>query len=83
MSVLKHIVAELQCISDNKSSLGSMLLLEYNSNPTNIQITNINTWQDRSSHMIIHTQSKGENSLRFIKEYKIKYFSTSYLLWEK
>jgi hypothetical protein len=56
MSVLKHIVAELQCISDNKSSLGSMLLLEYNSNPTNIQITNINTWQDRSSHKIIHNQ---------------------------
>ena len=65
MSVLKHIVAGLQCVSDNKSSLGSMLLLEYNSNsnsnPTNIQITNINTIHDKTDH--INTQSKGDNSL--------------------
>jgi hypothetical protein len=52
---IKHIVAGLQCVSDNKSSLGSMLLLEYNSNnnsnPTNIQITNINTIHDKIDHI--------------------------------
>ena len=61
MSVLKHIVAGLQCVSDNKSSLGWMLSLAYNSNPTNIQITNINTIHDKTDH--INTQSKGDNSL--------------------
>ena len=45
-----------------------------------LQITYINTWQDKSQD---NTQSKGDNSLWFIKEYKIKHFSTSYLLWEK
>ena len=81
MSVLKHIVAGLQCVSDNKSSLGWMLLLEYNSNPTNIQITNINTWQDRP-HKIIHNQ-RDIILYDLSKKYKIKHFSTSYLLWKK
>jgi hypothetical protein len=43
------------------SSLGWMLSLAYNSNPTNIQITNINTIHDKTDH--INTQSKGDNSL--------------------
>ena len=63
-------------------TLGSILLfgILYNSNPTNTQIININTRQlkDRS-HKTIHNQR--EIILDDLsKKYKIKHFSTSYLL---
>jgi hypothetical protein len=63
-------------------TLGSILLfgILYNSNPTNTQIININTWQlqDRS-HKTIHNQR--EIILYDLsKKYEIKHFSTSYLL---
>jgi galactitol-specific phosphotransferase system IIC component len=63
--VLKHIVAGLQCVSDNKSSLDWMLLLEYNSNPTNIQITNINTVF--FSQLIASVRSNFQNPCNFNK----------------
>jgi hypothetical protein len=79
---LKHIVAGLQCVSGNKSSLGSMVYWNITVIVTvTLQITNINTWQDRS-HKIIHNQRETilyDSS----KKYKIKHFSTSYFLWEK